>query len=119
MEIVVRLDTDEVAMSMPEDLRRFSVVIQPAGWPDAVVAATRILAAKEVGRLNPAGDTAFVREAAVRDLANSAFGDVVPTSWANDFLGMVEYARTKGWIADDGAVQAHVEWRDGEGRVQF
>jgi hypothetical protein len=33
--------------------------------------------------------------------------------WESDFTGMLDHAGSSGWIDDDGAVRAHVEWRDG------
>ena len=32
--------------------------------------------------------------------------------WEADFTGMLDFAGSGGWIDDDGAVRAHVEWRD-------
>ena len=32
--------------------------------------------------------------------------------WEDDFTGMLDHAAGSGWVDDDGAVRAHVEWRD-------
>jgi hypothetical protein len=59
-----------------------------------------------LGRLADA-DTAFLDVAALRAIAQpqATSGD-----WSGQFDGMVEYARGKGWVGDDGAsLQAHVE----------
>ena len=59
-----------------------------------------------LGRLADA-DTGFLDVAALRAAARpqATAGD-----WAEQFDGMVEYARGKGWIGDDGTtLQAHVE----------
>jgi hypothetical protein len=52
------------------------------------------------------GDEALVDVDAVRRLA---VGRVGP-GWEGDFAAMLDYAATKGWIADDGrAIRAHIE----------
>src|SRR5262245_59227809 len=49
---------------------------------------------------------AWVRVDALRELAGSA----VTPEWEASLQGMLEYARTKGWVDDElGAVRAHVE----------
>jgi hypothetical protein len=30
--------------------------------------------------------------------------------WRTDFARMLAYAESRGWVREDGAVQAHVEW---------
>ena len=30
--------------------------------------------------------------------------------WNNNFTAMLEYAKSKGWLDSEGAVQAHVVW---------
>lgn len=57
------------------------------------------------GRL--AGDDAFVDRAIVEQLAEGQVGD----DWAERFAGMIAYAEKKGWLDDDGLIQAHIEWR--------
>ena len=32
--------------------------------------------------------------------------------WEDGFASMLEYAADSGWVNDDGAIRAHVEWRD-------
>ena len=39
-------------------------------------------------------------------------GRELDTGWEADFTGMLDHAGSSGWIDDDGAVRAHVEWRD-------
>jgi hypothetical protein len=53
------------------------------------------------------GDDAFIERAAV---ASMAAGAGVAADWDQRYEGMLAYAETKGWLADDGAVQAHIEW---------
>ena len=54
-----------------------------------------------------AGDDAFIERVAVERLAAGAgVGD----DWNDRYEGMLAYAAKKGWLDDDGAVQAHIEW---------
>ena len=59
-----------------------------------------------LGRLQDA-DTGFLDVAALRAAAEPQAG---ADDWAQQWDGMVEYARSKGWLTDDGAsLQVHVE----------
>jgi hypothetical protein len=59
-----------------------------------------------LGRLE-GEDTGFLDVAALRAAAESQAG---AADWAQQWDGMVEYARGKGWQADEGAsLQVHVE----------
>jgi len=65
-----------------------------------------VLPAHDVGRLLPSGD-ALIEIGAVRRLADGKVSD----GWEADFAAMLEYAKSKGWIDEQGeAIQAHVEW---------
>lgn len=37
-------------------------------------------------------------------------GSRADADWRVDFQQMVEYAKSKGWVREDGAIRAHVEW---------
>ena len=53
------------------------------------------------------GDEVLMDVDAVRRLASGA-----GPSWEADFAAMLEFARGKSWLTDDGqAIRAHVEWR--------
>jgi len=59
-----------------------------------------------VGSVDGDGE-AMVRVDAVRRLAGAA----VRGKWETDFAAMLDYARSKGWLSDDGSsIRAHVEW---------
>ncbi len=61
------------------------------------------------------GDDARVTPDALRALAVRAAeedGCTPGPEWDEDFAAMLESAASSGWIDDDGAVRAHVEWRD-------
>ncbi len=85
----------------PEDCTRFHLTVR-GGGSEALAAA---LSAADIGRLLPSGD-AMIDTQAVRLMASGK----VPTGWDTDFNAMLEYARSKGWLDDAGAVQAHIEW---------
>jgi hypothetical protein len=56
------------------------------------------------GRLQ--GDEVWVDVEAVRRAAAGRVG----ARWDADFAGMLDYARAKGWLSEDGTlIQAHVE----------
>ena len=65
----------------------------------------RVLAGSGTGRIE--GDEALVSVVAIRKLASGS----VPDTWEADFLAMLDYARSRGWVSDDGLdIRAHVEW---------
>jgi hypothetical protein len=39
-------------------------------------------------------------------------GGQLPAEWETNFASMLEFAASKGWIASDGAMAAHIEWSD-------
>jgi hypothetical protein len=58
------------------------------------------------GRLE--GEEAFITIDAVRRMAAGR----VNAAWDKEFVAMLEYARSKGWIDEGGyAIRAHVEWQ--------
>jgi hypothetical protein len=88
-----------VALGSPEDCKAFSV---RARGDRARLAGA--LEAAAVGRMD--GDEALIDVDAVRRLAAGRVGP----GWDGDFSAMLEYAATKGWIADEGrSIRAHIE----------
>lgn len=72
------------------------------------------LEASGAGWMDPDGD-ARIPPDALRTLAARAADDEgsdLGDGWDADFADMVDFAGSSGWIDDDGAVRAHVEWRD-------
>jgi hypothetical protein len=117
MEVVVDLSSGRVLLEHRDELGLFSVHAR-RGHPDngeadeALGALAAALSLHDAGTVDPAGD-ALVPPAAVRRLATEAAleeGRPLDPGWEARFGGMLEYAAGKGWIADDGAVRAHVEW---------
>ncbi len=119
MEVVVDLGTAGVVLHQPDDMAHFAVrAVAPrrdvAGGPspaalDALAAALRNHA---LGRLDADG-TVFIPPDNVRILARQAASDAghpLPVEWEANFASMIEFAASKGWIASDGAVAAHIEW---------
>ena len=117
MEIVVDLVTARIVARDPEDLKRFGVRVLPGQVGDAegTVALGALAAALSIhgaGWVDKAG-VVFVPADAVRRLASEAAvaaGGALGPEWEQGFTAMLEYAATKGWIGDDGAIQAHIEW---------
>ena len=103
MHVTVDLATSNVALTEPGDCQRFDVVVTGTADNDAL---DKVLIGAGVGRSE--GDEVLMDVDAVRRLASGAVGP----SWEADFAAMLEFARGKSWLTDDGqAIRAHVEWR--------
>jgi hypothetical protein len=86
----------------PDDFKAFDILAP--GEPDA----ERLAAATAgIGRADGA-DHVYVDVVALRALAGSRAQD---DEWCRGLDAMLEYARSKGWLDESGAVRAHVEWR--------
>jgi len=80
----------------------------------AGLALAEVLEEAGAGRLDADGD-ARIPPDSLRDLAARAAEDEgreLDGGWEADFADMLDHAGSSGWIDDDGAVRAHVEWRD-------
>ncbi len=65
-----------------------------------------VLAEHDAGELLPDGNHVMIPVATLRRLAAGR----VPEGWDADFDTMIDYARGKGWLSEDGeAVRAHLE----------
>lgn len=93
----LRVSGEGTSLEDPEDLKRFHIEMA-AEVTDPVAALT--------GWARLDGDHAWVDVEAVRRAAGGRVG----ARWDADFAGMLDYARAKGWLSEDGtAIQAHVE----------
>ncbi|HVA03527.1 MAG TPA: hypothetical protein VMU64_07215 [Acidimicrobiales bacterium] len=91
-----------VTLEEPADCKRFHVMVRGGAGAGALDEALR---ASAVGCLDGDGE-ALVFVDAVRRLA----AGTVDESWEADFVAMLGYAGSKGWLSDDGAsIRAHVE----------
>ena len=88
-----------VTLQDAEDLRAFKVLATGGEDPAAVASALQ-----GVGRMAPDGH-AFIDPGAVRRMAGER-----DAPWRDSFAQMLAYAGTKGWLDDQGAIQAHVEY---------
>lgn len=73
-----------------------------------------VLEAGGTGTVDDDGD-ARIPPGALRELAGRAAEDdglELDGEWEHGFADMLDLAGSSGWIDDDGAVRAHVEWRD-------
>ncbi len=116
--MVVDLRSGAVAVRSWGTLDSLAVRVRggPAGGsdPEADRRLTTVLDAVGVARVDGAGD-ALVPAGVLRELADAAAvaeGRALDDGWDERFAGMLAYAASRGWIDDDGAVRAHVEWRD-------
>jgi hypothetical protein len=126
MDVVVDLGTGEVTLADADDLAHFAVQAVspvPETPPDGTASSDPVigpdpdgklgalaaaLAAHQVGHVDPDGSIRVVPDA-VRRLAGSDLP--VTDQWESGFRAMIDYAATRGWVADDGTIRAHVEWR--------
>ncbi len=104
MQVVVELPGGRTELTGPDDFSGFSVAVLGEGTQKDLATA---VAASGLGRMGIDGAHVVVLPAALRRLAR----DGVDAAWEAGFEAMCAYARTKGWIEDDGAILAHVEWR--------
>jgi hypothetical protein len=119
MELVVDLSTGGVTLDDHEEMTRFAVRAVPADGEDAAAsgalgALAAALSLHDAGTVDPGGDV-FVPTAAIERLAGqaaTASGRPLGPEWRAGLTGMLEFAATHGWVTEDGAVRAHVEWRN-------
>ena len=96
-----------VTLEEPDDVQRFhvSVVGGDGDAPDSLAMVYAALVDAAAGRLE--GDDAWIAVDAVRRMAQGRVGP----AWDADLEGMLGYARTQGWLDENGyAIRAHVEW---------
>jgi hypothetical protein len=117
MELVVDLTSGAVTLEDPEDLQAFAVqVVGPraAEGPGhgALGALAAALSVHDAGTVTPDGDVLVPVEAVRRLAGRSAAhrGRTLGPRWESGLTAMLEYASAHGWVDDDGAVRAHVEW---------
>jgi len=118
MDVVVDLGSGHVGIEGWETVTSLAVLVEggPLGDPDdederGLTAALNVAG---IGREGPTGD-ALIPPGVLRGLASDAAaadGYELDGGWDEGFTGMLAYAGTEGWIDDDGAIRAHVEWRD-------
>ena len=119
MELVVDLSTGVVTLADVDDMDGFAVRAVPIDGEDAAAtgalgALAAALSLHDVGTVDPGGDV-FVPPAAIERLAGQVASDAdrsLGPDWHTGFRHMLDYAATHGWISEDGAVRAHVEWRN-------
>jgi hypothetical protein len=94
-------EVPEVQVADVDDLARLHVAV------GAVTDEEADAALREAGLGRLEDGTAWLDVAALRSAAESR---ATADGWAQQWDGMVEQARTQGWVSDDGAsLKAHVE----------
>ncbi|WP_337830708.1 hypothetical protein [Pseudonocardia sp. TMWB2A] len=98
-----RITPGDVELVDPADVRAFHVTAPADLGADDLAATVRDTG---LGEATADGGHVLVRVDAVRRLAAGRVGP----GWEDDLAGMLGYARSKGWLSDDGgSVRAHVE----------
>jgi hypothetical protein len=118
MKLEVDLSTGAVVLRDGDEMEHFSVrairhQAGDGGENGALGALAAALSVHDAGIVEPGGDI-LVAVAAVKQLAVEAAagqGRTVGPEWDTGFASMLEYAATHGWLAEDGSIRAHVEWR--------
>lgn len=115
---MVDIGSGRVGIEGWETVTSLAVLVEggPLGDPDedAERGLTAALAEVGIGREGPTGD-ALIPPEVLRGLAADAAaadGYELDGGWDEGLAGMLAHAGTEGWIDDNGAVRAHVEWRD-------
>jgi len=100
--MIINIDTRQapavVTLQDPRDFGAFHVAAQggdASAFDDAV---------RRLGAAGPEGHV-FVRRDALERLAGELAQD---PDWRRSLDGMLEYAASKGWLDEEGAIQAHV-----------
>lgn len=100
----IHVDPDESrpqpTLADPTNFRELSIVV-----PGSATATGVTDALATIGRLE-GDDHVFVDQALLIKLAGPLADD---PEWRRSFDGMIAYASSHGWVADDGAVRVHVE----------
>jgi hypothetical protein len=117
VQVVVDLSSGSVSLSEPDDTDRFSLLVLPASPQDpgdtsALGAVAAALSVHDAGIVDPEGN-AFIPTEVVRRLAEegaAAGGGLLGSDWEPRFTAMVEQATSRGWVTDEGSIQAHIEW---------
>jgi hypothetical protein len=116
VHLLVDLGTGSVAVDEWQTLTSLAVLVAVADGSSAFGSENRltsVLADVGAARSAPDGD-ALLPPTLLADLAADAAradGQPLDVAWGEGFAGMLAFAGTKGWIEDDGAIRAHVEWR--------
>ena len=98
--MIIRVSDTAVELDDPEDLKGFHVEVVG----DVDVAA--VLDTAGAGRLADDGEHAHIEIAWVKQAATGRVGP----DWDQQFGGMLDYARGKGWIVEDeAAIVGHLE----------
>lgn len=108
--MIITVDTAQspaVELTEPDDFKGFKVVTRQVDSDDLGAALDG------VATVEPGGEAAFVSIDALKRLAGDRGSD---PEWLGSLEGMLAYARTKGWVSEDGSsIQAHVERGASEG----
>jgi hypothetical protein len=82
LEIDLSTVPPKVVLKEPDDFKRFDVVV-----PDV--------------------ENTFVSQEELRGLAGDR---AEKEEWRQGLEQMLSFAESHGWVADDGSIQAHIEW---------
>jgi hypothetical protein len=62
-----------------------------------------------LGTASDDGASVWLDVAELKSAAEASFEGSTPADWSEGFDAMIEYARTKGWLSENGnAVRAHI-----------
>jgi|ERR1700754_2414315 len=99
MRIEVHAEAERVALTEPTNFTAFAV------WTDTEVNARVAALLKPIGRLADDRQHAFISRKGLCALAGEFSED---EEWLSSLDSMISYAKTKGWLDQDGSIRAHV-----------
>jgi hypothetical protein len=101
--VYLAISSDGVALNEPDKVNDFYASYWERLGPDVIA---KVLAEHDAGELLPDHNHVMVPVAALRRLAAGRVGE----DWDERFAGMLDRARTMGWLDESGeAVRAHLE----------
>ena len=101
--VIIHMTMDGAQVLDAGDLKALSVTLQDGIEVHDATAATSL------GTPSDDGGAVWLDVAELKSTAHASFAGAVPDGWGDGFDAMIDYARTKGWLSDDGgAVRAHV-----------
>jgi hypothetical protein len=101
--VYLDISNDGVTLRQPEVVTDLYASYKQRLTPERLAA---VLAEHDAGELLPDRNHVLIPVATLRRLAAGR----VPEGWEADFAGMLEQARTQGWLDEQGeAVRAHLE----------
>jgi hypothetical protein len=101
--VIIHMTMDGAQVLEAGDLKALSVTLEDG------IEVYHATANSPLGTPSDDGAAVWLDAAELKSAAQASFAGSAPEGWNEGFDAMIEYARTKGWLSEDGnAVRAHV-----------